>query len=245
MSARTWDLELQVKGVSLETLPLARAGEYMQQLAALIGDEARPISSGVFKGSALFRARVDAGRRQITDVRLRHAYIVGSVAHSAYAKLDLMMAEDGGRGQLIDRANEVLLTFLGTKPAQPERDQIISDVGDLDGVVVGIAGADETAHVRLRRHDGVVVTVVVRSAELADKLASKFRKPEIRVHVHGTWRRSAAGRWEPLNVYGDSFDELEQADASTAMQSLTDIPGNGWRDFADANALWKKIRGLD
>jgi len=247
MSKRHWDYALQIKGVSFNTLGLSRLADYMKEFALLLGEDARPTFAGAVKGSVVLRALDHGEHPVLTKSRVRQAALKEeSPGRAAYEKITLLMSRDGARGQIVDHSDNVLATFSPTKPANDEAPEIIiPDEGEIDGVVVGVSGADDTAHVRLQDTSGAIHSITVRDMTLARALATRFRGNSIRMHVHGTWKRTLAGAWEPHALYGDRFDDLDQSNAYETFLELAAIPGNGWATTEDADEVWKKIRGLD
>lgn len=243
---QNWDFALHIKGVSLKTLDMARLAEYIKEFAALMGEGASPKFAGIVKGSVVLRARDCNEHMGLTRQRLLSAVNDEAPGHSAYQKIENLMRKDGTRGDIIDSQKSVILSFDSRKAANDDvREIIIHDNGEIDGTVVGIAGADDTAHVRLQVHGGKVETVTVRDMALARELATRFRLGPVRVYVHGTWKRTKEGVWEPNRVYADRIEDLDSDSVHDVFRELATIPGNGWSEVKDADELWKKIRGLD
>lgn len=247
MSKREWDYALHIKGVTFNTLGLARLADYMKEFALLLGEDARPTFAGAVKGSVVLRARDRSEYPVLTKSRVRQAAAnTEAPGHNAYEKISSLMRRDGARGQIVDRSDNVLATFTPRIPANDDMQEIvISDEGELDGIVVGVSGADDTAHIRLQEASGSIHSITVRDMTLARELATRFRANTVRLHVHGTWKRTAAGLWEPHALYGDRFEDLNQSDAHETFLELAAIPGNGWATTEDADEVWKRIRGID
>jgi len=247
MSTRKpWDFALHIKGVSLDSLDMARLADYMKAFADLIGDASSPKLVSIVKGSVVMRVRDCGEHPAIARQRIRDAEDDDTPGNTSYQKLISLMHKDGARGSIIDRDRNVLLAFTPTRAANDEsKEYILHDNGELDGVVVGIAGKDDTVHVRLQALDDTVHSVTVRDMVLARELAVRFRYGTVRVHVHGTWKRRADGIWEPNVVYADRIEDLDQASALDVFKELAVIPNNGWNTLDDAGELWRKIRGLD
>jgi hypothetical protein len=135
---------------------------------------------------------------------------------------------------------------LNSAPALPgEQEYTVNDLGTIDGVVVGIAGTDDTVHLRIQEASGAVWSIALRDFSMARQLAGQFRADPIRVAVHGTWKRTGTGVWEPLNLYADGFELLDNKSAKAVMEELRAIPGNGWAALTDPDATWKDLRGIE
>lgn len=247
MSTRKpWDFAFHIKGVSLDSLDMSRLAEYIKAFADLLGDGSAPKLAGIVKGSVVLRVRDCGEHPALARQRIRDAANDDAPGNAPYQKLINLMRKDGARGTIIDPGKNVLLTFAPSRTANDDaKEYILHDNGELDGVVVGIAGKDDTVHVRLQAHDGTVNSVTVRDMGLARELAGRFRLGTVRVHVHGTWKRRTDGVWEPNVVYADRIEDLDQSSAQDVFNALAAIPGNSWGALDDADALWRKIRGLD
>jgi hypothetical protein len=182
----------------------------------------------------------------ITKNRLQQAANDEAPAHPAFTRLSSLLDQDGARGKILDREKNVIISFAPKTAANDNEPEIIvPDTAELDGVVVGIVGADDTAHVKLQLHGGSIISITVRDMPLARELAKRFRLESVRIYTHGTWKRTRNGTWEPHAVYADRIEDTDQKSAQDVFAELAAVPGNGWANTDDADALWRKIRGLD
>ncbi len=239
-----WDYALRIKGVSLETLPIALLGEYLKEFASLMGESARPVLDGIVKGSVIVRVRQAGEHPAYTRNRLQLAANdpLGPGGRS-YARIADLMARSGARGDIIDREKHTVVAFPGVTAVQEvEPDLIISDTGTLDGHVVGVSGADDTVHLRLQDQGGIEHRITLRDLGMARNLAARFRAGPVRVHVHGTWRRSAGGKWEAHQVYADLVEDLDEESAKSVFDTLRAIR-TGWTDAEDPLKELAEIRG--
>jgi hypothetical protein len=225
---------------------MGRIGEYLTEFANLIGHDAQPRFAGMVRGSVVLRSREQSEHPALVRVRLRDAVSDDTTpAHRAFEKINSMMAKDGARGAVIDRAKAVVIQFPGKVVAAPAENELtVTDSGELDGQLVSIVGADDTVHVRLQDVGGVTHKIVVTTLGLAQDLAKRFRTGWLRVRVHGTWKRTSEGKWEALTVYADSFEDLDDMPANEALRSLQGAPGNGWSELDDPIGEWKRLRGI-
>lgn len=239
-----WDYALRIKGVSLETLPIAVLAEYLKEFASLMGDSARPVLDGIVKGSVIVRVRQAGEHPAYTRNRLQQAANdpLGPGGRS-YERITQLMVRNGAKGDVIDRQEHTVIAFPGAAQVEePDPEVIISDVGILDGLVVGVSGADDTVHLRLQDQGGVEHRITLRDLAMARSLAARFRTSPVRVHVHGTWRRSAKGKWEAHQVYADRIEDLDEESAKQVFDTLRAIKTE-WTDLADPLAELADIRG--
>jgi hypothetical protein len=152
-----WDYALHIKGVTLRTLPVSRLADYLKELAGLMGDESRPVLDGIVRGSVVVRVKQTGEHPAHTRARLRAAANDPTgPGGKSFSRINSLMARDGARGEIVDRQNVVVLKFaVDQAAALAEPEMTVTDVGMLDGRVVGVVGADDTVHVRLRDHGGI------------------------------------------------------------------------------------------
>lgn len=239
-----WDYALRIKGVELKTLPMSAVAEYLKEFAGMLGDSAKPVLDGIVKGSVVLRAKQMGDHPALTRNRLQSFELEsdGGVARS-YQKIQALLARDAARAELLDRNNNVVVRFYPQEAANEKKvEAIIYDTGSIDGRIVGITGADDTVHIKLINDQHEEHKVIVRDIGLARELASKFRGPMVRVHVHGTWKRDLHGKWACHSVYADSVEDLEEDLLTSVMSQLREMPG-GWKDVEDPVAEWHQIRG--
>jgi hypothetical protein len=245
-----WDFAFRIRGITRDSMPMGRLAEYIRVYAELLGDSNDPRFVGVVKGSALVRARVPVDRQLDTKIRLMS--ITGDVARAdessgrrAYATLAEMMATDGLSGDIEDRTGAIILKFERPRRVDAPKEYIVKDSGVLDGVLISLVGMDDTVHLRLQDVGGRTHKVTVRDIAMARRVATHFRDAPLRVHVHGTWKRTAEGKWEPYALYLDRFEELSDEPASAILSHLSGLPGNRWAAMEDPQAFLRDLRGSD
>lgn len=246
--AKEWDIALKIRGLTPRTLPLSRLAEYLREFAALLGDEGKPVFAGIVAGSVVIRAR-ETLQQPVALVRSRvRAAREDREAPGGrnYARLNELMAGDGANGIVLDKDENTIVELPGRQTVvQPPREYTMSDVGFIDGLVVGIAGVDDTVHIRIQEASGSTHSIDLRDLARAREVAQHFRAEPVRVHVHGTWTRTVDGKWVPKDVHFDRFEVLDVGTAREVFDALAAIPGNGWADIADPDALWKSMRTND
>lgn len=241
-----WDYSLHIKGVTKDSLGLLRLAEYLKAFAQLLGEDAKPKFAGIVNGSAVLRARDDGDQPEKTRMRISTAaQLKDAPGHAYYAQIERMMAENSARGEILDKNKVVLLRFETAAANDDPRDVIIHDESELDGIIVGITGSDDTAHVKLQIAPKIIYNISVRDMGLAKKLATKFRGETIRLHVHGTWKRKFDGTWLPHSLYADKIEDLDQRSVDEVLKEMLSIPNNGWSEMKDSIGYWKDIRGLN
>jgi hypothetical protein len=241
-----WDYALRIRGVTLKTLPVAVLADYLKEFASLLGDDSKPVLDGIVKGSVIVRIKQAGQHAAYTRNRLQHAANdpLGPGGRS-FLKITELMSRTGARGEIVDRNKNTVVSF----PTFAVKENIapvltITDVGALDGQVVGINGADDTVHLRLLDKGGVEYRIVLRDIAMAQDLAKRFRSEIVRVHVHGTWQRSESGKWVPHSVYADRIETLDCASPKDVVNALRAIR-TGWTDSKEPLKELADIRGTD
>ena len=223
---------------------MGKFGESVRELSILLGDEPDIRFAGLVKGSAVLRAFVPAQAEQAVQVRLLQAKtVLESEPAEQVQKMGRLLGRDGLRAELLDRNSLKVLEFKGIEAANDSTQEVVvHDTGTVDGIVVGIEGADDTVHVRLRDINGTESRIILRDISQAQELARRFRGQIVRVHVHGTWKRMPDGIWAPNRLYADRFEDLDETPALEVFERLRAIPGNGWAEVEEPMNAWRGLR---
>ncbi|NMT33766.1 hypothetical protein HGQ62_03765 [Stenotrophomonas maltophilia] len=241
----SWTYMLRIREASPDRIRMDRLGEYLKLFAELLGLENSPVFKGVKNASIGLRAAVPAPRREAVWIRIQEAkYKHKSRAHAQLQKLEHMLGEDSfGSAELRDVQDNVVLLFEAKQPLTMSK-MTVRQIGDVDGMVTGLVGADDTMHLHLRDIYDRDIKLIVRSESLARELLERFRRGTVRVRVHGLWTRTELG-WVPENnkCTVDSFLVLIDEPLTRIMERLAEVPGNGWRELEDPYGFWRDIRG--
>lgn len=244
MSIRRWTFALHLVGTRPDRLPLDACAEYLKQFAQLLGKSDKVHFAGAVKGSVVLRAAVDSQAQFDVFKRFQVAKTQpDSDPARAVQALHAQLRRDRLEASVKDREGRVILDFPARPEPEPSTEVLVHDTGTLEGMVVGIEGADDTVHVRLRDADDQDRRAVLRDMAQAREIANRFRGQAIRLHVHGTWKRTPEGQWKPETVYVDRYEDLEEDDALAVFEDLRAIPGNGWAEVEDPLNAWQDVRG--
>jgi hypothetical protein len=224
---------------------MARLGDYIREFAELLGNRQDIRFAGVVKGSAVLRATVS--ENAVTEVTKR---LLGARSGDAPKdaldradKIDRMMREDHAYGEILHRDGNVVYAFEGGKRKGPELpDVLVSQEGELTGVVTRIGGRDATVPLLLADSDGVFHQINVKEREQAREIAAHLYGSPIRVFGSGTWKRSADGTWKLFSFTVQSFQELDDRPLTDVLNEIRTIPENGWAVIDDPLAEWERLR---
>ena len=227
-------------------LRVDRLADYMREFANLLGLDNKPMFAGIKDASTGLRVRIPHTRKTDAWRRVQKAKADPNSRPGRHLRqIEDMLGQDHfSSAELRDSGNNVIYLFRA-------HDQVTVDTvtirqsGEVDGVVTGLIGADDTMHLHLRDHLARDLKLVIRDESMARDLLQHFRKGVVRVRVHGLWVRSDDG-WIPETnrCVVDGFTVLDESTAGEVFQRLASIEGNGWVDLADPLAVWRDLRGL-
>jgi hypothetical protein len=219
---------------SVESLPMSRLGEYMTQLAKLLGEEERVHFSHLEPGSAVLVATAEEVAAPKVAERINKVAegTAPREAMSAFRLLDTMLAKDNAVGVLSTPDCAQIIPFPGRTRPKPVRYGPFKERGSLDGVVIRLGGKDETIPVLLQ--DGEVTISCQTSMEISKRLAAHYRAAPVRVYGDGKWVREEDGSWHLLDFYIHEFEALDDSALTDVVGRLRAVEGSKWGERPDA-----------
>jgi hypothetical protein len=241
-----WNYMFRIPGGNPNTLRMDRLAHYMAEFAQLLGTENNPIFTGVKNASIGLTAKVPAKRNTETWKRIQLAKSKpDSKPGRSLARLESMLGEDSfGSAELRDVSNKVIYLFRSKVPTNVQN-VTVKQYGEVDGIVTGLIGADDTMHLHIRDVLSRDLTLLVKDEALARNLLGCFRRGQVRLRVHGTWERTEDG-WVPATnrCTVEGYEVLDDASASEVLSHIAGLEGNGWKDISDPLATWRDLRGI-
>lgn len=224
---------------------MSKLADYLRDWAGVLGEGNTPVLKGVIKGSVLMKTVVAPDRKHEAHVRVLEAKSnPDSSAAKFMASITKNLCRDGYTAFIEDRNGCVIYEFpVVNKTPETHKEVILHDTGTIDGVIIGVAGKDDTAHIRIQESKDRIWSVSVRDFVLARRLAQHFRSDPIRLIVHGSWKRNAQGIWEPNHLTAEDFEELDQSSVTEIFEELRAIPDNGWIKLDSPIEYWEDLRG--
>jgi hypothetical protein len=209
-------------------IPMQRLAEYMAQLAQILGEPTQVHFRRLTRGSTVIVTEIET--EAAPKVHDRVAQVKRgegpAEARRAYAAVNRMLREDNANGSL--RGGSIILPFPG-RDAATEQFGSVRQQGFVDGTVISVSGRDRTAHVILLIEDKQV-SGFYTTRPIAKQLAKKWDEA-VRLFGRGRWQRDAEGTWNLLDFKVESFEPLEEAPLSVALEGLRAIPTE-WDDSA-------------
>lgn len=239
------ELEFRIDGWTPATIPQARLGEYLVEVAKLYGEATSVHFDGLRKGSCVLRSRVEGPaipkvERRLMEVR---SGLAPRDAIDAFRRLDDMLSSDNSSGTLRSRTGEaeIVIPFPGARrPRSPEFIGVREE-GSLEGELIRIGGRDRSVHVTLQSgnatHSGIET-----DRDMARRLAPFIFGPTIRLNGTGTWTRSTEGLWVLARFVVSSFDEIGEASLADALDGIRAIGGSRWHLDEDPTAALHAMR---
>lgn len=241
-----WTYMLRIPGRNPERMRVDRMGEYIREFGLILGVENDPCFAGIKRASTGVCAHVPEARREAVWKRVQRAKSKpGSNAAKPFRNIETLLGQDAlPSAQLLDRRDNVLFLFQAT--SQPVVTACtVRQEGEVDGVVIGIQGADDTIHLQIRDHQSRDLRLLVRDVEMARQLLVHFKESVLRFRIAGLWTRTESG-WVPeaSRCAITSFEVLEEVAPSEVFARLSQLGGNGWGEVGDPASAWRNLRGI-
>ena len=236
----------EIKAYTPETFPMGRLAEYMQDLAALLGERASVHFVDLVPGSTGLVHTVDA--EAVPKVERRVAEIgKGSgtaEAIRAFARIEERLIEDAASAQLIEGENGQLLVFPGATKSVPQTFGPFNITGTLDGKVSRVGGKSDPVPVMLETREGFE-THCYAARMLAKKLGNLLFESEIRFMGTGRWLRDNTGTWRLQRFTITDFVVLDEKPLMEVVSNLRSVKGAAWQNDDDPWAALRAMRESD
>jgi hypothetical protein len=237
------EYRFKIDAYTPDTIPMARLAEYMQDIAALLGEKEHVHFVRLEEGSTTLVQKIDS--ESLPKVRARVTAI--NVAQGegpedalrAFKAIDRRLAEDNAVGHLYHGGTEII-HFPGCEKARPLTFGAFNQPGSLDGVLIKLGGRDDTVPVHLQ--EGEAVHICNATRDMARRLSPHLFTDTLRVHGTGRWERDAEGAWQLRRFTITAFEVLEDAPLSAVVERLREVPGSGWKEIDDPFAELQRLR---
>jgi hypothetical protein len=220
------EFRFKIDAYTPTTIPMLRLGEYMTQLALVLGESASVHFLRVDEGSTEVVHWVD--HEAIPKVRMRaEAVRRGDGPHEAvraFRTINKMLREDNGAGILTHGKSVRVLDF-------PGRDQMVEvypavrQQGTLDGQLVRVGGLDLHKAKVILLSEGEQIVGCNADHGVAKKLGGHLYE-HVRLFGTGRWRRDGDGTWSLLDFKVSDFKVLPNVSLSVAVAELREISGD-------------------
>jgi hypothetical protein len=238
------EYRFRIDAFTPDTIPMWRLAEYMQDLAALLGEREHVHFARLEAGSTVLVQKIDPESALKVQARVQAIKPVDEEgpedALRAYRAIDRRLAEDNAVGYLCGQDGAEIIRFPGRDKLQPLSFGAFRQPGSLDGVLIRLGGKDETVPVHLQEEG--VVHKCNATREMARRLSPHLFGPTLRVHGSGRWERDAEGAWLLKRFDIDSFEILDDEPLGRVVERLRQVSGSGWKDLDDPYAELQRLR---
>lgn len=225
MADRRQLLEFVIDVYTPETLPMARFGEYVVDLSALLGEKERVHFVRLDEGSATIVHAIEDVAVPKVRARVAGAHIADadSDERRAFESIDRKLRDDNATGQLLEvgRADGRLLYFPGKARELDPAYGPFNEQGHLYGKVIAVGGKRSIVNVNIQ--DGETIYFCEASREVALQLAPLMFHNYVRVFGTGRYVRNAEGRWEMVRFRISHHEKLDQRPLAEAVERLRGI----------------------
>lgn len=241
MSGLFREIRFVVDAYSPDSFPMGRLGEYLVDLAKVLGEHDNVHFARLEAGSTQIVQRVQweavpKVRKRLEAVKHRDA---PREALEAFDSINERLQHDNASGRLVEWDGRKVMEFPGAKAPQQLEYGPFSEAGTLTGVVIGISGKNDLVSVHLE--DGVIVHYCHAKRDVAKQLAPHLFGTPIRVSGLGRWHRDAHGNWEMKDFRIHSFTTLDSSSIGVVVRRLRGVKG-AWKDRHDPLADVAKLR---
>lgn len=235
---------LYIDAYSPDTIPMGRLALYMQNFATLLGNSAAVHFDTLRSGSTQLAVKIDHEDVPKVAVRLDLIRRGDGAPDGARAQveIDRLLAEDNATGFIYEDRNQSteIITFPGVTRLVAETYGPFKQEGSLDGVLISVGGADQTAHIMLQNGE-IKYSGIETTRDIARRLAKHMYEP-VRLFGTGNWMREASGSWILKKFRLESFAALQTDSLKVAVDQLRQVEGSNWKAMDDPIQALKSLR---
>lgn len=234
-------LRFKIGAFSPSTIPMQKLGDYMRDLAVVLGCPEKVHFVRLDKGSTEIVHVVDRiafltdVRSRIRDVRIGIAPVE---ALAAFRAINKRLVEDKADGSLIEIGSGEILRFPGMWMVEVQPFPPVTQAGSIDGVVIRLGGTGTNVPVHVQTGE-TVYTKCFASREVARELGHHLFASPIRLNGQGKWLRGDDGGWSLDRFQIGGFEPLESKPLSRVVAELRSL--GGWEGVADP---WDEVINL-
>lgn len=214
------EYRFKIAAYTPDTIPMSRLAQYLVELAGILGEPASVHFERLEGGSTVPVVRVE--REAEPKVRDRILSVERGDAPDdaaiAFRRINKLLRDDNATGALHEGTRKANLLFFPGCEERREASLVVRDHGTLAGVVVRIGGKDQTVHVHLEA-EGAAYTKLECTRALGKQIAACLFE-FVRVAGRGTWSRDSDGNWALDRFVIQSFERLDDAPLSEALEGV-------------------------
>jgi hypothetical protein len=226
------EIEFKIDVWTPGTIPQARLGLYLVELARLYGEADSVHFSKMLEGSLRLISEVQETARPKIERRL--ALVKNGEAPKdavdAYKNIDSMLAEDNATA-VLKPSKALIIAFPGRNRPKPVEFGPVREEGFLEGEIVRIGGRDKSVHVILQDGDAIYSNIET-NRDIARELGKHLFGPIVRLWGTGVWLRSGEGVWTLERFAVGRFEVMGERRFADALGEIRAVQGSEW-NFQD------------
>ncbi|WP_438987773.1 hypothetical protein [Marivivens donghaensis] len=210
---------LYINAFNPQTIPMARLAEYMDAFAKLLGNKEYVHFSHLETGSTQIACSVDHEAEPKVQKRILGGDSVNEV-EKAKQTIDGLLLNDNADGWVYDPdlPNRKIIYLAGVKREKPLTYGPFNEISTIQGRLISIRGADETAHLILKDFDKQI-SKIETDQDMARDISQYLFEP-VRLTGEARWFRSETGDWELQRFRVLSFQGLRMATIGAAIKEM-------------------------
>lgn len=245
-----YEFRFKIDDLTLDTIPMKRLLEYLNDLVALLGEPKHIHLARVENGSVEAVIRTEANFVPKIEQRVRDAARSNGVkptgppeAIRAFKAITEKLLQDNTSAVFMFEAGAEIIRFPSARKEQAPVFGPINQEGSLDGVVVRLGGINDPVPVHLESDSGSYQCLASRT--VARDLAKYIFETPLRVYGVGRWLRSADGEWALETFTIRDFHPLLDEPLTSVIAKLRAVPGNEWGTLENPLREVNRIRNGD
>lgn len=224
------EFRFRIDAYTPETMPMARLAEYLEELAAILGEPKAIHFVRLDPGSTVVVHQVE--REALPKVKGRAAAVARHQgprdAMRAYRTINRMLRADNGEGVLQTATGAEIIRFPGIQ--EVARFGSVTQQCSVDGEVIRIGGTRERVPITLRSEEELIADCYTSRAT-ARRIAPFLFEP-VRLFGNGRFIREDDGSWKLEHFVFENFVPLTEEPLSSVVEALRAIPGGEWGEGA-------------
>lgn len=222
---------LHIEGVNIDNIPLGEIGEYIADLAHLLGKDVDPKFAGITKGSIRLKAKIR--KEHEIDVKTRGFMVRTGDGPEEAVRAKARISERLGRHRakraaLVDSANSKVIEIPVEAPSEEQINiPSLQKAGTIQGQVIKVGGKQETVPVEIQDVDEHVYGCRA-SRDVAKRLAKELFGSTVRAKGVGRVNYES-GEWRIQDFRIEDFEILEDDDFTSVLQAIRAVPG-AWKE---------------
>lgn len=236
------DISFHIDAYTPETLPLARLAEYLGLLASLYGHKESVHFQSIESGSAVLKSYVEEPDYQkvVNRIQLIHSNDGPKDLAKTFHQIDDCLRQDNATGKI--QYGENVIEFPG-RNRRIEEPVTITQIMEIDGVIIKIGGKDETIPVTIKDQEGKIYNCQINGNDRAKELSRHYLGKTLRLVGEAKLVRHPVDGWSLHSLIIEDYEPIDDDPLSDVFGKISAIEGIGWKKIPDPLEEWRSLRG--